>query len=459
MKMHMLAAADALPDEDLLAHLDTLAGRERSATAELVAHLATLDSRPALYAGRGYGSLFSYCTEALHLSEDAACNRIAVAKACRRFPVILDLLAFGSMTLTSVRMLAGRLTPENHEGVLERAKGLTKPEVEALVAELAPRPDAPTSVRKLPTPAPSASLAPPSLFAAAADGVTSEPVAASEAPAPIVRPTARPVVQTTAPDRYRVQFTMSSEMHARLRRMQTLLRRDIRDGDPAVIFDRALKLLEADVVRKKLGAAVRPRSKPSVPPRPSVRSKAPIRPGTDKGVPPAGASRTVPREVKRAVFARDGEQCAFVAPGGRRCTERTFLEFHHVQPYARGGPATVANISLRCRRHNQYEADLVFGRQSASVTTTSRPRLESMPAPIGATGMGRQDAKNLSVDHGHASAAPRPPSVSVSSSPCVAITAAKRRPVRIAGSPRHRATIAHKSPKAAATASECEAPR
>src|SRR4051794_14063220 len=101
MKMHMLAAADALSDESLLAHIGALAGRERSATAELVAHLAALDNRPSLYAGMGYASLFNYCTQALRLSEDAACDRIAVAKACRRFPVILDLLADGSLTLTS----------------------------------------------------------------------------------------------------------------------------------------------------------------------------------------------------------------------------------------------------------------------------------------------------------------------------------------------------------------------
>ena len=48
-------------------------------------------------------------------------------------------------------------------------------------------------------------------------------------------------------------------------------------------------------------------------------------------------------------------------PDGRRCTERAFLEFHHRQPYAKGGAATFDNISLRCRRHNQYEAEVVFG--------------------------------------------------------------------------------------------------
>ena len=86
MKMHRLDAADALSDESLIAQIDALAGTERNATAELVAHLATLDSRPGLYAGMGYASLFNYCTQALRFSEDAACDRIAVAKACRRFP-------------------------------------------------------------------------------------------------------------------------------------------------------------------------------------------------------------------------------------------------------------------------------------------------------------------------------------------------------------------------------------
>ena len=76
---------------------------------------------------------------------------------------------------------------------------------------------------------------------------------------------------------------------------------------------------------------------------------------------PIIASRHIPNDVKREVWRRDAGQCAYVAPSGQRCAERTFLELHHVQPYAQHGPATAANIALRCRRHNQYEAELVFG--------------------------------------------------------------------------------------------------
>jgi hypothetical protein len=263
MKTNILAIADALSDQALFARLPVLAGRECEATAELVGHLASLDTRAALYPANGYGSLFRYCTEALGLSEDAACNRIDVARACRRFPVILDRLASGSVTLTSVRMLAKHLTAENHEAVLARASGANRHAIEALVAELAPQPDVPASVRKLPTftAAPDASATP----APMTTSVPSEPAAAI-APSPVVlAPTARPVVRASAPERYRVQFTIGQETHEKLRRVQALLRREIPDGDPGAIFDRALSLLLDKVEKTKLAATERPRATPAYP--------------------------------------------------------------------------------------------------------------------------------------------------------------------------------------------------
>jgi hypothetical protein len=79
MTINIFTTAAALSDQDLLARLSALAGKEREATAELVAHLAALDARPAVYNAEGYSSLFSYCTGALRLAEDAACNRIEAA--------------------------------------------------------------------------------------------------------------------------------------------------------------------------------------------------------------------------------------------------------------------------------------------------------------------------------------------------------------------------------------------
>jgi hypothetical protein len=341
MKTNSLATAAGLSDRELLAHLELLAGKERESLVDLVAHLAALDSRPALYAAHGYGSLFSYCTQALRLSEDAACNRIDAARTCRRFPMILELLASGEVTLTTVRLLGRHLTPENHQSVLARAKGRSRQQIDVLAAELAPRPDVPSSLRRLPA-ATAASFAPAPAPATSGASTAAAPLA-RPSPAVFVPPS-RPIVQPTAPERYRVQFTIDQETHDDLRCLQALLRREIPDGDPAAIFKRAVRLLREKVENKKLGATTKPR-----------RARV-IRSGTDRP-----RSRETPRAVKRVVWRHDAGQCAYVAPDGRRCSEKTFLEFHHVQAYALGGPATPGNISLRCWRHNQYEAELIFG--------------------------------------------------------------------------------------------------
>jgi hypothetical protein len=136
-----------------------------------------------------------------------------------------------------------------------------------------------------------------------------------------------------------VQVTIGGETLEKLRLAQDLLRHAVPSGDEAVIFDRALSALLADLAQKKFAATEKPRT-------PTAASSS---------------SRTIPAEVKRRVWVRDLGRCAFVAPTGRRCTERAFLEFHHLVPYALGGEATLANIQLRCRSHNAYEARLWFG--------------------------------------------------------------------------------------------------
>ena len=85
MNTNMFALASSLSDHDLLARVGVLARTEREASAELVAHLAALEARPSAYAAEGHGSLFSYCTQVLRLSEDATCNRIQAARVSRRF--------------------------------------------------------------------------------------------------------------------------------------------------------------------------------------------------------------------------------------------------------------------------------------------------------------------------------------------------------------------------------------
>jgi hypothetical protein len=336
-----------LSDRDLLETTTRLAWDERRATTELVAALAEVDAR-RLYLGEGCSSLFTYCVQVLRLSEHAAYGRIEAARAARRYPAILDALAQGVLTLTSVTLLAPYLTKDNHTTVLASAHCKSKREVEQIVAALRPRPDEPAVVRKLPPARPSAE--PPIAAPPSTDAVTMQPASTADvterrASIPVVgpdrvptTPPRRPTIQALAPERFRIQFTVSRKTHDKLRRVQDLLRHVVPDGDPAQVFDRALNLLIAHLEKQRAGAADRPRQLRSSPSR----------------------TRTVPAAVKRAVWQRDGGRCAYLGTHGR-CTETGFLEYHHVVPFARGGAAAVDNIQLRCRAHNQHEAREVFG--------------------------------------------------------------------------------------------------
>ena len=309
----MIHVPTQLSDQALLAEAKRLAEHERAATADLIAALTELDAR-RLYLGEGCSSLFSYCTHVLHLSEHAAYGRIEAARAARRHPVVLDMLAAGLVNLTTVCLLAPHLTDDNHVEVLNIARHKSKREVEHLVASLRPQPAVPSVVRKLP-----ARVSRPARAAATSTAVppVDRPIVA---PAPKTEPPTRPaVVVPLAPERYKVQFTVTRETYNKLRRVQDLLRHTIPNGDPA-IFDRALTLLLKEVERTKLAAVTSPR----------------VNPPRNNGM------RHIPASVKREVWARDAGQCAFVGTDGR-CAERGFLEFHHVVPFAAGGPATMEN--------------------------------------------------------------------------------------------------------------------
>ena len=324
-----------LSDRELLARVHDAVGDERVATARLIALLMELDTR-RLYLSEGCSSLFTYCTQVLHLSEHAAYNRIETARAARRFPVILELVESAAVTLTTVRLLAPHLTDANHRDVLERARYQSKREVEALVATLNPRPDVPSIMRKLPTPEALKLPAAESQQAATPD------VSTSIAAAPCVSPAPRPAeFKPIAPERYRIHFTVSREIHEKLRRAQDLLRHAVPNGDPAIIFERSLASLLAELERTKFAATSSPRKR-------SLTNEA---------------SRHVPAATKRAVWQRDGGRCAFSGSRGR-CTETGFLEYHHVVPFAAGGETSAGNLELRCRAHNQHEADLWFGERA-----------------------------------------------------------------------------------------------
>ena len=340
-----------VPDHTLLHKLADLVCQDRSTTAELLEHMAEVDARK-LYVSAGYSSMYRYCILELKMSEDMAYKRLRSARKARQFPAILDMIQDGRLHLAAVVCLAPQLKRANAADLLAAAANKSRAQVEQLLAERFPQADVQTQVRPISAQFSEAIALPaqPHESAGVIALTTSGSKSLELAPGPVVpfddakvaTPVAplspRPRLAPIAPERFALQVTLTKSTHDKLRRAQELLSHALPSGDIAQVLDRALDELIGRLEKRRFAATRRP-GKPR-------RSKS---------------ARHVPAHVRRAVSDRDRYQCTFVSEAGHRCTERRFLEYDHVHPVARGGEATIENTRLRCRAHNQYEAERVYG--------------------------------------------------------------------------------------------------
>jgi hypothetical protein len=343
-RMSLTQTLESLTDDEVLTGLDDLLRQSRRVEAPLVAHLGEVHARH-LYGRYAASSMFTYCTTVLHLSEGEAQLRIAVAKATREHPVLLEMLADGRLHLSGIAKLAPILTPENRDRLLARAVHKSKREIEEMAAELAPRPDVPSVIRKLPEKPESRSPLP-----APADVVVAPPPQRDAVPplqwdfAPPASASRR-VFEPLSPARYKVQFTAGPELRDDLEALKALMRSVVPDGDLAAIVGMAVRQMRERLEARRFAQTKLPRKQ------------------TGQA---DSFSRYVPAEVRRVVYRRDSGQCCFVDAQGRRCPERNRLEYHHGYPFGKGGGHDADNVCLMCPAHNRYLAELDYGREKMS---------------------------------------------------------------------------------------------
>ena len=343
MDSEITRTLQSVPDAELLRRLAELVSQSHGVEADLVAHLGEVDER-RLYARRAFPSMFAYCTEHLHLSEAEAYRRITVARAARKHPAILEPLREGRIHLSGLARLVPLLTAANCEALLTRATHLTTRQIEALVAELSPRPDVPAAIRKLPqrqgaTPVTNQEKSP-----LAPDFVPPrvEPDTTAPPHRELVARRVETIVEALAPARFKIQFTASVELRDKLERLRAFMRSEVPDGDLAAVIERAVSEKLERLEARRFGKTAVPRTS---------LANADV----------SGASRHIPAAVRRAVSDRDAGRCRFVDEQGRRCSERRWLEFHHRHPFAMGGGHGLANVSLLCPQHNRQMAERDYG--------------------------------------------------------------------------------------------------
>ena len=315
-------------DADLLRRLALLVTQDNVTTAQLLSHIAEVDAR-RLYLPAGYDSMQAYCVRGLHLAEGSASKRIWAARTAREFPAIFSAVAEGRLHLSAVCLLAPCLTKANAGELVAAATHQTKAAIERLLAERFPRTESLPLVEFCVTQHSPGNVA-----------VTKAEQAMAPARGPVRAISTPPSrIEPIAHDRVALHLSMSRSAHEDLEHARALLGHQIPDGDLGAVAEMAFRLLVERLERRKFAVTKRPANA-------TRRTKS---------------RRHIPAAVKRAVWHRDQGSCTFVGEGGRRCGSSRRLEFDHVEPVARGGGATVDNLQLRCRAHNQYAAEQTFG--------------------------------------------------------------------------------------------------
>jgi hypothetical protein len=354
--MMIVTLAD-LPDETLTRRLLEIRKQERSLLVEFLGYLAELDRRKTVVA-QGYPSLFSFCTDSLGLSKASAFRRTTAARLLARFPLVAEYLADGRLNLTTLVELRDVLDEAHLIEILDGAAGRTEEQVKELVATLRPKAVPADLLRKLPDrrndcsgsgPKPSvASTVEPPL----APPLASVSVAAPVAPPSVAfRPEARSGarLEPIAPERHVLRVTVGPEFVADLEAVRQALSHKLPGGGLEEVLHACLRVTLAQVERRRLGAGKR----------------------SSATEPPSG-SRYVPVTVRKEVWMRDGGCCAFVGSTGHRCNSRHQVQLHHLDPFAKGGLATAANLTLRCRVHNHHAAEQDYGAEHIARKVASR---------------------------------------------------------------------------------------
>lgn len=316
----------ALPKDELRARALALAHAERLCVADLIAVLSVIDSIDAFEPE--FTSMFAYCLGELHFSESVTFGRIRVARLVQRIPEVLVLLRDSSVPLSHLERISSHLTPENAAAMVRRIERMSTRDLDRFVAMLAPRPDQPDSIRRLPTPAPLSSeeqAGPPLVLDGGTPGADLGAIGflAPLSADPPIRPDR---IDYLSQDRVCFRFTGGEDLRMMLSRLRDLLRRKYPGGELEHLIREAAQalLLQIDPLT-----------------RPAGRKRM-------------TGTRTIPRWVKRVVSQRDGDRCTEVDAKGCRCQATAYLEYHHVVPWSLGGRSDDPdNLRRICSAHHR----------------------------------------------------------------------------------------------------------
>jgi hypothetical protein len=263
----------------------TRASRHAASEAELLTSIEEID-RLRLYEKFALPNISQYCKQYLNLSDTLTGFFVGVARKTRVAPELKKAIEQGELSVSTAIQVASVITEQNQNEWVDKAKELTKRELEKAVATA--RPQKQKNSR------------------------------------------CKPVGE----NRNRIEFEASDEFVALLRRAQDL---ESQRTSSAATLEQTLRagleayLNQRDPVRK----AERAQKRKNPAPAPDLSQEKSRRP-------------PLTARMRHEINLRDRGRCQTLLPGGKRCGSSRWILFHHVVPLSHGGRHEVGNIITVC---------------------------------------------------------------------------------------------------------------
>src|SRR5438046_1999636 len=393
---------DHLGDEiaELSAHLD-------AATARLLELIREFDARGGW--NTGFSSCAAWLSWRVGFDLGAARERVRVARALGTLPRLAQALAHGELSYAKVRALTRVATPETEERLLAVGRAGTADHVERIVRGWR-RVDRQAEAREAARQHASRAL---HVYPDSDGTVILRGRLTAEAGALLIQALA--AARETLYQQARGQEaegdppTMVQQQADALALLaETALHHGIDPGAPGERYQVVVHV-DAEVLADpdQPGQSVL-EDGARVPAGPSQRlacdaSRVVMRHAPDGQVVEVGArTRTIPPALRRALHHRD-RGCRFPGCGVR------FGQGHHIRHWAHGGPTTLSNLALLCRRHHRavHEEGYHLDRQPDGELRFLRPDgrlLPEVPPPAAVPAdpvdvlRARHEAQGLSID-------------------------------------------------------------
>jgi len=195
----------------------------------------------------------------------------------------------------------------------------------------------------------------------------------------------REKTKVLASDKTLIQFVTNKELMSKIEKLKNLTSHTNPEGSYEILFSRLVEIAldKLDPERREERRQKRQTKKQNPHPTSSlihIRRSRPVwsqqtatvgkalsqtkQPTHDNPPTPTPElnTRHIPSKLRDYIWKRDQGRCQFKdKKTGNTCASQYNLEIDHHFPYSLGGKHEMNNLQLRCRAHNQHQAQLLLG--------------------------------------------------------------------------------------------------